>query len=434
MTRDAFVNRSRRVLLSCASILLVACATGNPAPGKGDVRTLETRLRQDSSAANVRLRLAIAYRDSGDMNRAITLLQPVVREDPHNDAAALWLGLSYEDANRYTEARRQYESFLEDTRSGALHDAVESRLALVSRRELRAAVQQSITRERELTAAAPTPRTVGVFPFLFAGRDTTLRPLGRALADMLTTDLAQTDRLRVLERTQLQTLLDELKLSGTRYVDAATAARAGHMLSAEHLVQGRITGGQSDLAIEALIVATRAPRDSAVRPVNGAGGLGAVFDIEKQLALGVYQRLGIQLTGAERARIEQRATSNVQALLAFGFGLEAQDAGNYAEAARQFARAAQLDPGFRRARQMAAQATQLGQASTLGTAGVSQQALQQIDLSLTSWQRQRLGVEFLERNVPDPQVRDPVVEVLGTEGLGRGTLIDIIIRRPAGGS
>jgi hypothetical protein len=35
--------------------------------------------------------------------------------------------------------------------------------------------------------------------------------------------------------------------------------------------------------------------------------------------------------------------------------------------------------------------------------------------------------------IPNPQGRDAVPEVLGTEGLERGIILELIIRRPVGG-
>jgi len=407
------------------------CATaGTTVPGRREIPALEAKLRQDSAAASVRVRLAVAYRDSGDVGRAIALLEPVTRADATDDAAALWLGLSYEDAERYAEARAQYESFLRHSRSSSLRSRVESRLERIAALEIRAATRAALVRERELATSPPSPRTVGVFPFLFAGSDTAYRPLGRALSELLTTDLSQTDRLRVLERSQLQVLADEMRLTQQGYIDPATAARAGRIVSAEHIVQGRIAGGQTDLSMQALVVRTESA-EAGAGAIRQEGGVARLFDMEKAIALGIYARLGIQLTAAERERVERRMTANIQALIAFGYGLEARDAGNYAEAARQFSRASQFDPGFQRAREMRDDASRLSVAAA-GTRELAGIAATAIDLSLTRWQREQLSIELLESTIPNPQVRDPVVEVLGTEGVGRGVGIDILIRRPGG--
>ena len=70
-------------------------------------------------------------------------------------------------------------------------------------------------------------RTVAVFPFLYRGSDPALEPLGRALSELLVTDLGQVKRLRVLERARVQVLLDEMDLAERGLVDSTTAARSG---------------------------------------------------------------------------------------------------------------------------------------------------------------------------------------------------------------
>jgi hypothetical protein len=203
-------------------------------------------------------------------------------------------------------------------------------------------------------------------------------------------------------------------------------------VGAANLVQGRIDGGESDLAVQAVVVATARP-DSTVDPLRQQGGIARLFDMQKQIALAVYDRLGIQLTAAERQRVNRRPTENIQALLAFGFGLEARDAGRYGEAAQHFARAQQLDPGFQQAAQFGAETAREAEAASFTTQQLAQQAAGDFDLGLTPFQREQLDLDILEGLIPSPLVRDPSVEVIGAEGVGRATMIDIIIRRPGGG-
>jgi tetratricopeptide (TPR) repeat protein len=432
-----FSGRSVAGALAAGLVLgLGACATAAPAlPGPADVPALEASLRTDSSSVPARIRLAHAYREAGQAQRAAALLEPVVRADSGNAAAVLQLGLAYEDLTRLAAARQLYERFLRTTRSAETRRRLQERLRVLARLELREAVRASLARERELQARAPEPRTVGVFPFLFAGRDTTMRPLGRAMAELLTTDLAQTDRLRVLERAQLQYLTDEIRLTQAGHTDPATAVRAGRILSAAHIVQGRIDGAAADLALQALVVATAVPRDAAAaNAIRQQGALARLFDMEKEIALSVYSRLGIQLTAAERQRVNLRLTENVQALLAFGFGLEAEDAGRFAEAATHYRRAAQLDPGFTRAQERAVQAEAITSTLAFTTRDLGRLATPTLNVSLSPWQQQQLNLDVLQSVLPVVQLRDPIVELLGTEGLGSGPFIDIIIRRPTGGA
>jgi tetratricopeptide (TPR) repeat protein len=413
--------------------LLLLCGGCVPAgvrlPVAADVPRLEAALRADPAAIGTRQQLAVAYREAGQPERAIELLEPLVRTEATDPAAALYLGLSYEEAGRLAEARSLYEKCLTLPLAAPVRDRIEMRLDLLGRLELRAAVRATAASEQAAAQRPPVPGTVGVFPFLLTARDTALRPLGRALAELLTTDLAQTDRLRVLERVQLQLLADEIRLGERGVVDPATAARAGRLLSAAHVVQGRIAGSAAALEIETLVLATTAEARAGA-PLRQEGVLARVFDIEKEIALATYERLGIQLTAAERQRVNQRQTENVQALLAFGFGLEAQDAGRYREAAQHFARAAQLDPGFARARRLREEAEAWDAAG--GPRELARLASSHFDLRLTPWQRQRLTPESLEAVLPPILPRDITVEVLGTEGLDRGASLELIIRRPTG--
>src|SRR5690606_20054840 len=106
----------------------------------------------------------------------------------------------------------------------------------------------------ELAATPPVPATVAIFPFLVQMRDSTFRPLGRAMAEMLVTDLSQTDRLRVLERLRVQALADEMSLVEEGLIDPATAARGGRMLGAARVVQGSIAGSEAALQLDAAVV------------------------------------------------------------------------------------------------------------------------------------------------------------------------------------
>ena len=64
---------------------------------------------------------------------------------------------------------------------------------------------------------------VAVMPFQFTGADTSLKPIERGFAELVTTDLSHVSRLTVLERERIQGLLDEISLQQTR---ASSPARA----------------------------------------------------------------------------------------------------------------------------------------------------------------------------------------------------------------
>lgn len=404
-------------VIGCAGTLALP-----PAPGPAEIPELQAALDRDPTSLPLRVRLAEAYRLAGQPDAALIVLEPVSSEP----GSAFQLGLVYEDLDRAADARRLYQTFIETGRSGALKEQARMRLAALERNELEEAIRNALARERELAATDPAPNTVGIFPFLAVTDDPGLKPLGTALAELLTTDLSQTDRLTVVERTQVSALLRELELAESGRVDPATASRTGRLLGAANLVQGRLEAGGSDISVQVAVVKVPSA-DAPATPVMDRGSLARLFEMEKQLALSLYEQLGIELTPAERDRVMRQPTSNVQALLSFGFGLEAADAGLHNEAATHFVQALTLDPGFDLARTHWTRADQALRAGTTSAAQLGRLSLAEAD-AVGNWQTRFEPVESLIRN---PAVRDAVSEVLGTEGTVRRGTVTIIISAPS---
>lgn len=83
---------------------------------------------------------------------------------------------------------------------------------------------------------------VAVFPFenggSFGEGSMDLQPLTVGLQQMLLTELQRNTDLRIVERTHLRGILDEIGLGETDRVDAATAARAGRIVGARYAIAG----------------------------------------------------------------------------------------------------------------------------------------------------------------------------------------------------
>jgi tetratricopeptide (TPR) repeat protein len=155
----------------------------------------------------------------------------------------------------------------------------------------------------------------------------------------------------VVERTQLQALLDEIQLQQTAGAQAGTGVRAGKILQAGRLVGGSISQlGPDQLRTSASITNTQtaAPQGN---PAPQQSSLDQLFDMEKRLVLDLFTNLNVQLTTAERNAIEQRPTRSLAAFLAYSHGLELEDQGRYDEASRSFDNALRIDPSFVPARQ-----------------------------------------------------------------------------------
>lgn len=418
------------VLVVLVLLTLPGCAggfTAPSAPGPAEVPALEARVRSAPDDLAVAARLGAAYRSADRLDDARRVLESVLERDSEHRAATYFLGLTYEALAADSSALVLYTRYAEHGTDARLREALARRADLVRRRLLQAEVRASLAREAELADTPAREGTVAVFPFLVFGSDESLRPLGRALAEMLSTDLAQTDRLVVVERLRAQVLVDEMALADEGVVDPSTAARRGRLIGASRIVQGRIDTSGEGVTVEARVAGGDPAAPVSDAPVSGSDALDRLFDLEKRLALDLYGSLGVQLTAAERERVTRNRTESLQALLAFGLGLEAQDAGRYQEAQDHFQRAASLDPSFEPVQIELRRSERLAAATDIDLDALADFGA---DLFVGLDGDPLLAIEALLPGLLD---RDPAAEFLGNEGLvTETTLLEIIIRRPGG--
>jgi curli biogenesis system outer membrane secretion channel CsgG len=240
------------------------------------------------------------------------------------------------------------------------------RLTPAARAEAEAAARQAVAQEQRIAVDSLPTRTVGVAPFRVALADTSLAALGYGLADLLMTDLARSGRVEVVDRLNMDALLRELRLVEAGRVDSSTAPRVGRLVGARRLVVGSLTEApQSRIGLGAAV--TDVPTGQ-LRPAGTAAvQLTDILRAEKQLAFSVFDALGVTLTPAERRTIEELATQNMAALLAYSRGVRYEVGGSYDQAAAQYAIATREDPSFDRARERL-EALRGGLATMLGAA------------------------------------------------------------------
>jgi TolB-like protein len=209
--------------------------------------------------------------------------------------------------------------------------------------------KRALAVEAQIDPASIPARSIGVLPFTVPTGDTLLAPLGYALADFMTTDLSRSDKLHLVDRLQTEAILRELDLVDRGVVDPRTAPRVGKLVGARRLLIGDLRPGAGNTVVFSaqlvdVLAGTVQPLVSASAPVDRA------IDAEKQLALRVFEQLGVTLTPSQRVAVEQQQTTNVAAAVAYGKGLEQETRGNAAAAVASFQEAARLDAAFSAAR------------------------------------------------------------------------------------
>lgn len=354
-------------LLAMLLLGLSACSPSvslqeDPEDYREAVAELQRQIAENPDDATALRDLGVIYMRTQRPSEAYEYLQQAFARDDRDPKTLFYLGLAAEKIGRRQAALRLYERYTDVPDDSPYRELMEGRYGWITRLIARDNIREMLAREEDLSGREVSPRIVAVLPFAYQGENERYAPLGRGLSEMLMTDLAQIERLRLVERVRLQALLDELELAQSELVDPASAPRVGRLLGA-----GRLVGGaynvlsdeelRMDVALARIEEQDRAP-DFETR----TGPLARLFALEKELVFRVIDQLDIELTAEERAAIETVPTENLQAFLAFSRGLEAEDGGDFEAAARAFQRAHALDPGFDRAAERAQQAEGLSAA------------------------------------------------------------------------
>jgi tetratricopeptide (TPR) repeat protein len=339
-----------------AVVVVAACATATGGRGGGaDAIARLERARSASPNSEPVLRaLGIAYYKAGRLKDAQPVLEQASKLNPKDGTVALYLGLTAEGQENYTAARAAYSTYLSYGKTKRVRSELSARLASLQRKELLKKAKEDFADEQRLIGVPGAANTVAVLPLTFSGADTSLKPLERGLAELITTDLARSSKLTVLERMRIQAILDEIRLQGGGATDPQSGVRAGRILQAGRMVRGAIVQQGAQLRVDAAVIdlPTTQVRGS---PVNDDRTLDQLLTLEKNIVLGLFQQLGVTLTTAERNLIEQRPTRSLVAFMAYSQGLVAEDAGRFDEANRFYQNAVRLDPSFQAAQQKSAQ-------------------------------------------------------------------------------
>jgi TolB-like protein len=213
----------------------------------------------------------------------------------------------------------------------------------------------ALASESKIDAAKIPARSFAVLPFTVAERDTLLTPLGFGIADLLTTDLARSPQLRLVERLHTDAILRELDLVDAGVTDPRTAPRVGKLMGARRLLIGSIMMPRpGTVRLNARVV--DAISGTVQELTTADAPLDRIVDAEKELALLLFERLGITLTPAQRVLVEQKQTTQLAAMVAYGRGVDADAHGDVAAALAAYSDAARIDVSFSAARAQAAAA------------------------------------------------------------------------------
>lgn len=186
-----------------------------------------------------------------------------------------------------------------------------------------------------------------------------LEPLKVGLSQMLITDLKGAGDVKLVERAQLQAILDELKLGHDGITDPKTAAQVGKLLGADTLLLGSYFELMGTLRMDARLVKVETGEVVHAHGVNDKTE--NFLSLEKQLAVSFREALTVtQPRGSGAAAAVPAPTLTVDvvrpdakamdAALAFSEGLILLDQKELGRARESFQKAVAADPRLDEAR------------------------------------------------------------------------------------
>ena len=293
--------------------------------------------------------IGIVYWHMKRYDTAVKILDMVIEKDPSSGKALFYLGLSYEGMGRDDEAIGVYKRYSSLLKDDHYRKVLAGRLDWVVRRKITREIQLAIENESILNVSQFPEKSVAVLYFLSLSEDEQWHALRKGIAEMMITDLAQVEELRVIERLRINQLMGELRLGTTGLVDEETSPRMGRLLGVRNLVKGSYMVMPSlKMTLDAGIYKT----ETSLFPVtsNLEGDLVQLFQMEKELVLRILDYFEIQLQPLLREKILKIPTENMMAFMSYCQGLDALDKGEYGNANEFFKNAVRMDPDFTMAR------------------------------------------------------------------------------------
>jgi TolB-like protein len=195
---------------------------------------------------------------------------------------------------------------------------------------------------------------IAVFPFANGGSygqsKEDFDALERGIAGMMISELAQNPAARVVEREQVQRLLDEQNLGAQGRVDPQTAAKVGKLVGARYVILGNFIDFYGDFRVDVRLVNTET--SEIVKTESDRQQREHLFDIIRNVSTRLMK--DANLPALQRgASNEQRMNRQVptEALTYYSRALLYQDRGQKDKAVEMFNRAITIFPDFAEAKE-----------------------------------------------------------------------------------
>jgi serine/threonine protein kinase/tetratricopeptide (TPR) repeat protein len=211
---------------------------------------------------------------------------------------------------------------------------------------VRPALNRSNSPDAVAEAAKGPELSLAILPFQNTSGDASLDQWGANLADMLTTAVGQSARLRIVSPDRLHQVLTDLRVTPGTAVDSSMLNNVAKFSHADTLVWGKFFKNGDKIHIEGTLKDLKSGTD---RPISvDAASQNDITAPVNQLAESIRQHLAISSDVQKELKASsfQPTSKSAAALTAYMQGLQMRRQGKNLEAVKLFQTAVQDDPEF----------------------------------------------------------------------------------------
>jgi len=161
---------------------------------------------------------------------------------------------------------------------------------------------------------------------------------------MLITDLSNVKSIQIVEREKLESLLKEIELGESKFMDESTAKKLGKGLGASYMLTGSYLIMGETIRIDARLVNVATGEVSMGEEITG--GKNTFFELEKELVEKLIKALNISLSKFEERRVKKVQTESFDSFNAYSTALDSYDKGEYEESQTYLEKAVEIDADF----------------------------------------------------------------------------------------
>ena len=188
--------------------------------------------------------------------------------------------------------------------------------------------------------------SLAILPFRNASGDASFDWLGPSLAEMLSTDVGQSARLRTVSPTSLHQIFTDLRISSATVLDPTTIRRVADFSNADRVVWGQYAKFGDQIRIDATLQDIKNDRTIPLKiDVQSEKEIPGAID---RLAESIRQKLALpeNVLKELKATSFQPSSKSIAALRDYNEGIGSQRDGKNLEAQKQFEAATKEDPTF----------------------------------------------------------------------------------------